>query len=271
MANQIDGVQFYRGAGYALCHVDSFSVELESIIRKNLTSICHGSYVSEYPDASILGYSATLRSFLERYDAKTDLTKIGMIGEFLSHVLITALFDEFDVASAYFNLEEKSIKKGFDLLLYNTKQSTLWITEVKSGKLHKGKNYDQTAMDLLNLAKTDLDDRLNKFEQMYWLNAISSIRASLSDEKDYKAALVNILLIKGSAVVNNKPTSNDCRVLLVSNLFEPLGTKITNAPANSFITNVKKTKPFAEVLIFCVQKETHTKIETFLRNEALEA
>ncbi len=56
-----------------------------------------------------------------------------MLGELLSHVIILKLFPNFEVVSPFFNMEEKSIRKGFDLLLYEASTNNIWITEVKSG------------------------------------------------------------------------------------------------------------------------------------------
>jgi hypothetical protein len=177
---QIDGVCFERKDGYAVCHLTELSEDLKSIIRKNLRSICHGSLVvHEYGEDPLYSYVETLNSFFERYDSKTDDTKKGMIGELLTHVLFTELFDEFDIATAFFNLEENSIKKGFDLIMFRPKENVAWITEVKSGELHKGKNVDETTSDLLYAARADLYKRLNEQKKTYWYNAVNSVRNTL--------------------------------------------------------------------------------------------
>ncbi len=214
MVKTIDGVNFERKDKYGVCHVEYLSDAIKELIRGNLATICHGSHISDYSDEPLFSYEATLESFLERYDKKVAETKKGMVGEFLSHILITELFDEFDIVSAFFNLEEKSIKKGFDLLLYNSVENSVWITEVKSGNKHKGKSYDQTNRVLLNTARKDLKVRLNEQEKMYWYNAVNSVRSSLNDEKDYKNTLIKILRQEGSAAVKKKAKSNDNCVLL---------------------------------------------------------
>ncbi|MTB65395.1 hypothetical protein GKR48_00830 [Providencia sp. wls1943] len=56
-------------------------------------------------------YAPTLQAFLERYENTSENTKKGMIGELLSHIIINEFFDNFEIASPFFNLEEKSIKK----------------------------------------------------------------------------------------------------------------------------------------------------------------
>jgi len=271
MVKTINGISFERKDNCGICHVESLSDDLKELIRLNLATICHGSHVSDYADEPLFGYEATLNSFLERYKSKAAKTKKGMVGEFLSHVLITELFDEFDIVSAFFNLEEKSIKKGFDLLLYNSLDGTVWITEVKSGKLHKCKTHDQTNRVLLNKAKKDLKARLNEQEKMYWYNAINSVRSSLNAEKDYKNTLIKILLQEGSAATQGKAKSTDNCVFLVSNLFEPLSTKISKMTAKKFLIKTIKEKVFAKTIVFCIQKSTYSKIINFLKMEVSKA
>ena len=271
MCKDIDGVNFDRDGDYAICHVEYLSDAIKELIRANLSTICHGTHITDYADGPLFGYKATLESFLERYDSKVANTKKGMVGEFLSHILITELFDEFEVASAFFNLEEKSIKKGFDLLLYKSLDDSVWITEVKSGNLHKNKTCNQTNRELLNTAKTDLNVRLNEQEKMYWYNAVNSVRCSVNDEKDYKNTLVKILREEGSAAALKKAKSCDNCVVLVANLFEPLSTRITQAPVRNFLKKTNAAKLFAKTVVFCIQKETYSKVIQFLKSEVVGA
>ena len=269
MTNTIDGVRFFRKNNCGICYIKNLSDDLKQLIRCNLTTICHGSHISDYSDEPLFSYEATLESFLERYDKKTPKTKKGMIGEFLSHILITTLFAEFDIASAFFNLEEKSIKKGFDLLLYNSLENSVWITEVKSGNKHKNKSHDQTNSILLNTAKSDLKVRLNEQEKMYWYNAVNSVRASLHDEKDYKKALIKILVQEGNATTQNKANSGDNCVFLVSNLFGPLSNPISPKTVDNFLKTTEKEKLFEKTVVFSIQKATYSKIVNFLKSEVI--
>lgn len=267
MVKVIDGVYFERDGDCAICHVESFSDEIKELIRSNLSTICHGSHISDYSADPIFSYEATVESFLERYNKKADKTQKGMIGEFLSHILIAELFEEFDIASAFFNLEEKSIKKGFDLLLYRSLDESVWITEVKSGNLHKKKTHEQTAIELLKTARTDLKNRLNEQETMYWYNAVNSVRCSLNDTKDYKDTLVKILRDEGSAATKKVAKSQDNCVFLVSNLFDTLAVTITKKPVKKFLNDTTKAKLFAKIVAFCIQKETYSKVVDFLESE----
>lgn len=267
MANEIEGVLFDAHQGYAICHVIDFSDDLKELMRKHLSSICHGSHILDYGETRLFSYEATIESFLDRYDTKPRNTQIGMVGEFLSHILITELFDDFDIVTAFFNPEEKSIKKGFDLILYQPNKEAVWITEVKSGNIHQDKTLDQTTSDLLYAARADLDKRLNESESMFWYNAVNSVRSALTSEKDYKKVLLNILIGEGDAAVDRQARSDDNNVVLVSNLFEPLATRITRNPALEFHDKLSKEKKFAEIILLCVQKGTYAKVIDFLRSE----
>jgi hypothetical protein len=268
MSKLIDGVSVSRNGDYAICHIDNISDQLKDLIRAKLTSICHGSFVSDYKNVPLISYKATLKSFLERYKNKADTTKIGMIGELLSHTLIPEYFEEFEVVSAFFNMEEKSIRKGFDLILYRSTDPSVWITEVKSGNLHKDKDHDETVWDLLDTAKADLNTRLNAQEMTFWLNALYSVRKSIGDTADYKGTLESILLGYGEKATNETASSDDKFVVLVSSLFEPLKTKIRVKTAASFHKKVSMTKTFSKVVVFCMQKTTYSKVAEFLENEA---
>lgn len=268
MAKSIQGVNLQRHNGYAVCHITDFSDELKGLIRKHLSTICHGSHVSDYLENPMYNYQSTINSFLERYEKKAAETKKGMIGEFLSHIIITSLFDEYAIASAFFNLEEKSIKKGFDLLLFNIVDNTVWITEVKSGNLHTSKTHDQTTTILLNKAKNDLIKRLDEQETQYWHNAINHVRAAVHDEADYRNVLLNILREKhGKDAAAGEAKSQDKNVVLISNLFAPLSTKVSNRPAKILAMKLSDKEVFANTVVFSIQKATYQKVIAFLQAE----
>ncbi|WP_429036967.1 Hachiman antiphage defense system protein HamA [Aeromonas media] len=266
MPNDIDGVDFINHGSYGVFHINHISDALKDIIRKNLTSICHGSSSS---GSALYSYKSTLKSFLERYDKKPDNTKKGMIGEFISHLMMIESFENLKISSAFFNLEEKSIKKGFDLIVYDSEDNSVWITEVKSGNLHKGKSHDETTKELLNTAKSDLVSRLNEQETQYWINAINHVRSSVKEADDYKDTLIAILDYNyGSKAATGKASSKDKNVILVSNLFEALETKVTINPVESAHKEITASSLFHKVIALSVQKGTYENIVNFLRMEA---
>ena len=128
----IRGVRCISKDTYAVFYVEEFSDDLKSVIRSQLSSICHG--VSKATKCrKRYNYLNTLKSFLERYESKNELIKIGMIGELLTRIIVIIYFPDFMTVSPSFNTEEKSMPKGFDIMLYFDEENELWFTEIKSG------------------------------------------------------------------------------------------------------------------------------------------
>lgn len=115
MAKKIDGIKFIKTKEYAYCNIEYFSDELKSIIRAHLSEICHGTGKAS-TGRIMYSYETTIKEFLNRYEKKTTKIKKGLIGELLTHIIISEMFPEYRVISPYFNLEERSIKirnRGF--------------------------------------------------------------------------------------------------------------------------------------------------------------
>ena len=67
--------------------------------------------------------------------------------------------------------------------------------------------------------------------------------------------------------MDRQARSDDNNVVLVSNLFEPLATQITSAPAIELHDKLSKENKFAKIILLCVQKGTYAKVIDFLRSE----
>lgn len=261
------GVYIQIEDGYGLCHILDFSDELKQVLRKHLVRICHGENKSSTSYA-MYRYAPTLQAFLERYENKSENTKKGMIGELLSHIIINEFFDNFEIASPFFNLEEKSIKKGFDILLYSKLNKNLWITEVKSGEIHKGKDVNETAKYLLNTAYNDLKERLNENETNHWNNAVNAATIAVSDNKDYKKLVMSILDDEYEKTYKKSPTSKDNNVFLISNLFYNINSKIDGCTVSIFQEKILKKSEFSDVFCLSIQKGTLNKIVDFIFEES---
>lgn len=263
----LNGVKILFKNGYGLCHISNFSDELKQALKNHLTRICHGETHSTSGYA-MYRYKPTVEAFLERYEKKPIKTQKGMIGEFLSHIIINELFDDFETASPYFNLEEKSIKKGFDLLLYSTSDHKIWITEVKSGGLRKGKDENATTQILLNTAYNDLKTRLNENEINHWANAMNAASVAVSQHRSYKGAVLDLLASEGEKTSEKKSTSTDNYVFFISNLFHDIKFKTIEKTVMDFHKSMVEKAEFADVFCFSIQKSTLSKIVDFLREES---
>lgn len=262
----MDGVTIIKDNEHCVFYVERFSDELEDAIRKNLRAICLGEADSK-SSYSLYSYKTTLLELLRRYESKTNDQQIGMIGEFLVHILIREELKNFSIDSPYFNLEEGSVKKGFDIVMDELPNNELWLTEVKSGNIHKSKTATQTIDDLLNTAKRDLNSRLNdttgKSTQL-WLNAIHSAKIALDNNQDKKKAIVSIL--ENSSVL---ACSSSINVILVGNLFHDLSIdKFDETKIKDKKTAIASESLFNNVFVIATQKSTHDAIYNFLKSES---
>lgn len=270
MIHNIAGIRFEQSGNSTLFIISYISEELIEKIQNQLSSICHGLSDGK-SERDAYNYQNTLKEFFKRYEGKTNHQQIGMVGELLAHVLFFSYFDKFDTVSPFFNSEERNVKKGFDIILYDTENSEIWITEVKSGHIHQDKNANETIKDLLGTAKRDLNSRLNENNQALWINAITGAKKSLDDCVDKKQLVKNILESIQDEVVNDRAVSLDRNVVLVSTLFHNLSDPIQISTARGFSSNLIVEGIFNKHLIVCIQKNTLDRIVNILREELTNA
>jgi hypothetical protein len=98
---------------------------LQEKIRELLNGVWHG--VSNCQEnQNIYNYTNTVKDFLDRYQEQSDNTKKGIIGELLTHILIPSYISDLEVISIMKNKEERSIRKGFDIVYSNNSLKNIW-------------------------------------------------------------------------------------------------------------------------------------------------
>ncbi|MBB5368544.1 MULTISPECIES: DUF1837 domain-containing protein [unclassified Janthinobacterium] len=251
----------------SLCIIDDLSDELKGIIKLELSKVCHGPAKAEEGRKSY-AYEPTIREFVKRYKDKSPTTKLGMIGELLCHILLFSFNNELKAASPFFNMEEGSIKKGFDLMIINSTDNSFWITEVKSGELGE-KDKQQKIRGLIDLAKSDLIERLTSKNATIWYSAINNIDISLSGNMPEKKILKDLLeeFIEGKDEIVTKD-SKSMNVFLVPILFENTLNSIDLQTIKDKHSKLISAGDFSRCLIFAIQKSTIIKVEKFLIEEA---
>ncbi|MDV7144763.1 Hachiman antiphage defense system protein HamA [Tropicimonas sp. TH_r6] len=244
--------------------VEYLSDELKALLRNRLTEICHGVARARKTSA-IYSYKGTLTSFFNRYDTKTVNTKKGMIGELLTHVMFVHYFSAYEPVSPNFNLEEGSIKKGFDLVLMNNESNELWFAEVKSGNATTQTSAQKLGA-LLSIAKSGLVENLNDTRETLWMNAINgaSVAMASGNLKDKIEALLESYA-EGAFSKSNR--SQDFNALLVAVCY--FGGKET-ALIDDFKSSHShhlNASEFAKLISLSIQKSTFQAVENFLRHE----
>ncbi len=247
----------------SICIVESLSDQLKELIRDNLSSICHGESSGE-SGRIVYSYRNTLREFLKRYDSKNENLRKGMIGELLAHVLFIEFFDEFNAVSPLFNLEERNIKKSFDVIMIHTSSNDLYYTEVKSGSVTNGDSNSKNS-SLLSAAKSGILEKLSENNDNNWLNAIHGAKIAL-ESRNIKDEVVKILEECLSDSQNVSSDSKTKNVILVSVTYNDVSDKITLARVSSYRSNIG-SDDFNNSIIFSIQKHTYQSVEQFFRNE----
>lgn len=267
----MDGVLYIVDEKYHAFFIEELSDELKNNIHYYLSEICFGFIKSDmaekYP--KLYGYEKVVKDFLDRLKQKDEKTQKGMVGEFLTHILIRNYLRNYKVNTPFFNLEEQSIKKGFDLVLINTDTQELWITEVKSGEKSKNAaSADEQIKILLNRAKNDLNERLNSSQEMLWQNAINGTMVSLRDNDDIKDVVLDLLNVYNSEVSEEKSTSSNKNVITAAVLFNEISDKFSIDSIQEVYDNWLKLDLFSKVIIIAIQQNTYQEIINYLKSEA---
>ena len=265
----IDGVQCIETPTYNMYFIEQLTDELKQELRSRLVAICHGA--DAVSSSSLLfTYKTTVRSFLNRYQSeenKSEERKKGMIGELLVHTLIE-IDGKYTVASPFFNMEENSFKKGYDIALFEPSSSELWITEVKSGEKQKSQaTPTKTITDLVNKAKNDLKDRLSSSTTTLWYNAINAAKVSMSNNNSQKQAVITLLEQCGDNAVLNQSSSTDYNVILAGVAFHPISEKADDTAIEKQAKRISNKHLFRKMLVFAIQKSTYSAIADFLKSE----
>ncbi|GAB2982099.1 hypothetical protein GCM10027049_18210 [Mucilaginibacter puniceus] len=258
----ISGVHIYRDGQTLVCTVNNFNTELESLIREQLNSVWNG-FAEIENDPEIYTYQRTLGTFLDRYKSKAEETQKGMIGELLAHILINNVLTEFKTLSVLRNKEDRSIKKGFDIIYHQNGTNYLWYSEVKSGGKEKP---TETSTDynsvLLKRADASISVMFDEKRQSLWESALTDVTLIIADKK----LRSNLKALLDNDSPHHKPTAKH-NVILVSVLYHCPTEPIDVNNVKAFYDDIVLANNYEAALVFSIQKKTFEKIASFLERE----
>lgn len=264
----MNGIVDIQKEGYSIFFIDNFSDEIKDALRQYLSCICHGELNAE-SGADIYTYKNTLKEFCKRYEKKTPKQKIGQIGELLTHLMMHLfLSNKFCTNSPFFNMEEDSAKKGFDILLSEKDSSNLWYTEVKSGEKKSTETSDQKVYQLLDTACNYLKRTFDENNTTLWHNAVNSARCAISDNRVEKKDIVKILQENAGYVANGTFVLANQNVIFVGNVFADVSTKFAETTVQNWCDVFQKKKYCNSFYLIALQKSTYQAVEQFLFDEA---
>lgn len=260
----IIGVRKVENENYSIFYIDFLSDEFKQIIREQLQGIWSGfseaDSLSEY-----YSYKHTLESFLERFTPKTIETKKGMIGELLAHMLLNNEDNNLTSLSILKNKEEKSIKKGFDIIYCHLEKDKLWYSEVKSGK-SETENSTSYNLVLQDRAKTGISKMINEKRNSLWESALYDVSAMI--KQDEGKLELKKLLSDDSPKLNSNQKKN---VILISVLYHDLSDEIEETSVANFLNEINIENVFEDVIIISIQKNAFETVSDFLSSEILDA
>lgn len=263
---ELNGIVCKKNQKYCLIYINEFTEDIKAALRNWLAIICHGEdYVKS--GRQMYSYESTIKEFLKRYKEKSSEIQIGMIGELLIHLILTHYFDEFKVVTPYFNMEERSIKKGYDVVLTEKNVPSIWLIEVKSGELHKDKDVNQTMNDLLNIAKSDLKKRLNEENVSLWHEAINGAKIAFDSCDSMKDAVLNVLMDWGDEAYLGNNTSKNKNVIISGVVFAYLDDLLKEDVVKNKQHMMGKGDLFEKTYVIAMQKGTCEKVYQFLKDE----
>lgn len=265
----MDGVEFLKGdTDVQICIISNLSSDLKNEIRYKLSKICYGAAKAS-GNSEVYAYKHTLNEFLRRYDSKPTNIKKGMVGELLAHVLLLHFKDNLNSINPYFNMEEESIKKAFDLVLRDIDTKELWFSEVKSGEL-QSQTSRQKANTLLNTANRELREKLDSTRSALWQNAINGALLSI-ETTILKTEIDKILLEYNSNAILGTSTSSKYNGILISVIYADLSDEITIENIEEKHQIFEAESNFKSLITFAIQKSTYEAVVCFLKNEAADA
>ncbi|MBN1636635.1 MAG: DUF1837 domain-containing protein [Deltaproteobacteria bacterium] len=259
----MNGIRYtHTTAGCHLIIIDTLSDDLKDCIRKRLSEICFGSVIIQTPSRHS-DYRSTITAFFERYDDKTSRQKKGIIGELLTHVLVREYLESLQPASILFNKEERSMRKGFDLVFFKSLDETVWYCEVKSGGLVR-RNQAPTArtLTLLSTACTDLMNKLEKGPQSIWDSVVFD--SNLTVDEAVRPLLRRVLDDDAPSVRDNDFTA---AAILVSVVYASPAIEVVYDDVVGYHEEASCEELFDDLIVISVQKETISRVEEFLRGE----
>lgn len=263
----IQGVRIKETDDYVIATVSELSEGLKMVLRDRFTAICRGEQNSLLNRGSYT-YKRTVEEFLKRIERKSEKIRTGMLGELIVHVLTGLNYPEYKTIVPYFNLEERSIAKGFDSVIYSPDMG-IWVYEVKSSKKNGSKiNIDSSTKSLIKTAHDDLSAKLAEHDESIriWDNAMNGFQVACGHFGDEKKILEKIILGYQDDTRTEECSPTIHNVILSSVLISGSDKEIGE---NCVIDKHKEYRnTYRELLIFAVHKSVTVNLLDFFKQEA---
>jgi len=262
--SDITGVKIFQDPEITVVSIDEFTAELQNLIRERLAEICWGP-TANGSRLVAENYKYTMKSLWGRVANKPSKTKIGMAGELITHLFLSRPGAGYVSVNRMFNLEESSIKKGFDLVLTKQEGKELFLVEVKASGILRA-NSTSKVLRLLKVSNSDMNGKLNNPADNLWNNALSHCSSALkkTDLRDKIEAILEVC--RDDALTF--PSAKDQNVILAGiNFNGDKGFCDLEEIAKSIAT-YSDWGEYKSLTYFVAQKKTYEAVMSFIESEA---
>lgn len=240
---KVDGNHLYE---LHVINIKEISDEFSDFIDRYFVSICEGNSGS-----NIKVVKKRVLKFLE---SKTNDTRIGSIAEFLMHLYLNNL--GYKQECRFLNLEEESIKKGFDGYYSNSDEE--WIMESKSGfSTSKSISHKNKILE----AYRDLEGKIKgETKNNPWMNAYN--HASHRDINTKESIVKHIKGLADDFVLDNFYNIKDFNIIPGATIFLE-GTWIDN-DLDKIVNDVEQsilTLQYKKIIAICC---TQISVQAFI-------
>lgn len=235
-----------------IIQIDEINVRIKKFIDDNISKICNGAI-----DEDISITKQEIINFLET--KKKSNTEKGAIAEFFVHLYLNQ--KGFNQEFLYLNLEEKSIKKGFDgFYTFNNKE---WVYESKSSSIStKNTSHNANVSEAYNDLKNKISGNSTS-KNNPWKNAWQHARV-VNTEKD---VLNNIKKLSDSYVKGIYHKIDDFNIIPSSTIFlENTFIKNDSIELKKKIETLITRYAFKNMNIICLNKKSINLFWEYLNN-----
>lgn len=247
----MDGVRVVTVDDASILVLEQVTQEIKDTLNARLAEYCYGR-VKAAEDPDYYSLDTTLDEFFKLYDAKSEMTQLGIAGELVVHLLVPHGREKLVSAALYLNKEERAIKKGFDLTFYDDHDGGLWYGEVKAGKVSDSQTADSKVRDLIGVAERSLHEMFTSdVRKKRWDAALLDADATLQSAQ---ASSVKKLLRTDFKTVSGGGTAK-VRALLCGVVMRDLMLdEIDSQTGKALIESVKGRGRFADLRLLLIQQ-----------------
>ncbi len=234
-------------------NIEKIDIELKDFIDVCISWICYGS---DDTDISIIK-KELIHFFETKKNDPHKKTIKGAIAEFFINLYLLDI--GFNQEYLFLNLEENSIKKGFDG--YFTLSNEEWIFESKSGSINSA---NATHKDKISTAYSDLKKKVEtKSTNNPWKNAFNHAKRVGSNND----IITNLKKLSDDFILEKYQKINDLNIIPGSTIFlEGSWVNIDTDDLEIKIKNYLSNKEFKGINVICVNNKSIELFQDYLNS-----